>query len=217
MFGKQDPMIQIFESCYIPVWHTRVKCRNALKYIINFDCPVNIEQNGHNIKFEFSGTRTPKSNGKVESKFQSFYGRIRETLNNVWLEDSVRTGVWADCARTTTFLSNITSMKAKDRCPYHIMFGSRPKLPKGLRNFGEMGVVTNKDDLQRMMKNCGLACMFVRYSVDHTNYVYRILNLNSKRIIQTRDGFWLAKGYDDWRRKKFLQKIMIKMKTLVIP
>jgi hypothetical protein len=37
-------MIQIFESCYIPVWHTRSNSKNSLKLIINFDCPLNVEQ-----------------------------------------------------------------------------------------------------------------------------------------------------------------------------
>jgi hypothetical protein len=35
-------------------------------------------------------------------------------LNNGGLEGSLRTGVFAKCARTTTFLSNVTLIKAKD-------------------------------------------------------------------------------------------------------
>jgi hypothetical protein len=38
----------------------------------------------------------PQRNGKVEQKFQTFYGRSRVTLNNEGLEDSIRTGVWAE-------------------------------------------------------------------------------------------------------------------------
>jgi transposase InsO family protein len=41
---------------------------------------------GHNIKFEFSSPRTPQQNGKVERKFQTFFGRIRAILNNAGLE-----------------------------------------------------------------------------------------------------------------------------------
>jgi hypothetical protein len=44
--------------------------------------------------------------------------------------------------------------------------------------------------------------MLVGYSVDRTNDVYLILNLNTKRIIQTRDAFWKGKGYNDWRSNK---------------
>jgi hypothetical protein len=42
----------------------------------------------------------------------------------------------------------------------------------------------------------------VGYSVDHANNVYRILNLNSKRIIQTRHFAWIGKCYNDWRNNK---------------
>ena len=70
------------------------------------------------IKFEFSGPRTPQQNGKVERKFRTFYGRIRATLNNSGLEESVRSGLWAECARTIAFLADIISIKTKDNCPY---------------------------------------------------------------------------------------------------
>ena len=36
---------------------------------------------GINIRFEFSGPRNPQRNGKVERKFQTFYSRVRGTLN----------------------------------------------------------------------------------------------------------------------------------------
>jgi hypothetical protein len=46
-----------------------------------------------NIIFEFLGPRTPQRNGKVERKFQIFYGRIRATLNCAGLKDRMRHGV----------------------------------------------------------------------------------------------------------------------------
>jgi hypothetical protein len=42
--------------------------------------------------------------------------------------------------------------------------------------------------------------MFVGYSVDHANDVYRILSLNYKWIIQAIDVVWLGKQYIDWRK-----------------
>jgi hypothetical protein len=123
----------------------------------------------------------------VKRKIQIFYGRSGPTLNNGGLDDSIRTGVWADCARTTTFLSNIISTKAKDKCLYQLIFSRKPKLSTSLRIFGGMGVVITKDGVQGKLKNRGLACMFVRYSVDHTNDVYWIFNVNNERIMQIKD------------------------------
>jgi hypothetical protein len=86
-----------------------------------------------------------------------------------------------------TFLSNITSLKGQDKCPYQLLFGSTPKLPSNLRSFGEMGVVATKSDIQGKLTNRGSTCMFVGYSVNHSNDVYRMLILDSKRIIHSRD------------------------------
>jgi hypothetical protein len=101
----------------------------------------------------FSDPRTPQRNGKVEQKFQTLYGRMRATLNNGGLEDSVRTGVWAECARITTFLSSITLIKAKGKCPYQLMFGSKLKLLTSLNIPEEIVIVTTKDDIQGKSKN----------------------------------------------------------------
>jgi hypothetical protein len=88
--------------------------------------------------------------------------------------------------KKTTFLCNIISIKVKDKFSYQQMFGRKAKISTSLRIFEEMGAVTTKGDIQWKLKNCGLTCMFVGYSVDHANDAYRILNLNSKRIIQKR-------------------------------
>jgi hypothetical protein len=99
------------------------------------------------VKFEFSGPLTPQRNGKVERKFQTYFGRIRAMLNSVGVKDQLRSGVWAECAMTVTFLSNVTSIKNKEVCPYELLFGCKPKSPTSLRSFGEIGVVTTKANI----------------------------------------------------------------------
>ena len=99
--------------------------------------------------------------------------------------------VWAECARKVTFLSNITAVKSKDVCPYQLLFGSKPRLPKSLRSFGEIGVVTTKSNIQGKLRNRGTVCMFVGYSVDHAHDVYRMLNLETNYIINSRDITYL--------------------------
>jgi hypothetical protein len=70
---------------------------------------------------------------------------------------------------TVTFLSNVTSIQNKKVCPYELLFGCKPKLPKSLRSFDEIGVVTTKANIQSKLKNRGTPCMFVGYSVHHAN------------------------------------------------
>jgi len=116
---------------------------------------------GCSIKFEFSGPRTPQQNGKVERKFQTFYGRIRAVLNHAGFENGERSGIWAECARAITFLSNITASKTKEKCPYQLLFGNKLKVPPSLRISGEIGVITTKDNVQEKLKTRGTACNFV--------------------------------------------------------
>jgi hypothetical protein len=40
--------------------------------------------------------------------------------------------------------------------------------------------------------------MFMGYSVDHSNDVYRMLNLETKSIIHSRDVVWLNKSLTEW-------------------
>jgi hypothetical protein len=40
------------------------------------------KQHNLKIKFEYSGPRTPQSNGRMESKFQTLYGRIQARMND---------------------------------------------------------------------------------------------------------------------------------------
>jgi hypothetical protein len=142
----------------------------------------------------------------LERKFQTFFGRIRAMLNSAGVKDQLRSGVWAECAITVTFLSNVTSIKNKEVCPYELLFGCKPKLPTSLRSFGEIGVVTTKANIQSKLKNRGTPCMFVGYSVHHANDVYRILNLDTKRIIHSRDIIWLKEANNDWIERKVSQK-----------
>jgi hypothetical protein len=142
----------------------------------------------------------------VERKFQTFFGIIRAMLNSAGVKDQLRSGVWEECAMTVTFLLNVTSIKNKEVCPYELLFGCKPKLPTSLRSFGDIGVVTTKANIQSKLKNRGTPCMFVGYSVHHANDVYRMLNLDTKRIIYSLDIIWLNEAYQDWIERKVSQK-----------
>jgi hypothetical protein len=149
---------------------------------------------------------TLNATGKVERKIQTFFERIIAMLNNAGVKDQLRSGVLAECAMTVTFLSNVTSIKNKEVCPYELLFGCKPKLPTSLRSFGEIVVITTKTNIQSKLKNRQTPCMFVGYSVHHANDVYRMLNLDTKMIIQSRDIIWLNEAYHDWIDREVSQK-----------
>jgi len=123
-------------------------------------------------------------------------------LNSSGLKDHLRSGVWNECAMTVTFLSNITSIKNKTICPYQLLFGSKARLPESLRSFGEIGVVMTKSDIQGKLSNRGTPCIFMGYSVNHAHDVYRMLNMETKKVINSRDMIWLNQVYNDWKVQK---------------
>jgi hypothetical protein len=119
-------------------------------------------------------------------------------LNNAGLKNGVRSGVWAECGRTVPFLSNITAIKVQEKCSFYLLhYGWKPKVAPSLRVFGDMGVVTIKNNIQGKFKNRGTICMFMGYSVDHSNDVYRMLNLEPRNIIHSRDVVWLNKSFTE--------------------
>ena len=128
-------------------------------------------------------------------------------LNNAGLKNGVRSGVWAECARTVTFFSSITATKVQEKCSFQLLYGCKLKLAPSLRIFGEMGVVTTKSNIQGKLKNRGTTCMFMGYSVDHSNDVFRMLNLETKKIIHSRDIVWLSKSFTEWFNSKSISNV----------
>jgi hypothetical protein len=101
-----------------------------------------------------------------------------------------------------SYLSNITSIKEKMICPYQLLLGNKPRLPEILRSFGEISVVTNKKDIQGKLTNRGTPCMIMGYSINHAHDAYRMLNIETKKIIKSRDIVWMNKVYKDWKDQK---------------
>jgi hypothetical protein len=131
-------------------------------------------------------------------------------LNSARLKDHLRSGVWAECAMTVTYLSNITSIKEKMICSYQLLFGNKPIVPESLRSFGEIGVVTTKNDIQGKLTNRGTPCIFMGYSINHAHDVYRMLNIKTKKIINSRDIIWMNTFYKDWKDQIDKKKSVVK-------
>jgi len=168
----------------------------------NFALEKFCKQQNLQVKFEFSGPRTPQRNGKVERKFQTLYGRIRAMMNSAGIEGEFRKGLWAECASTATFYENIIVNKEKKKSPFELMFKSKGKELKSLKRFGEMCVVTTKAKIQGKLNDRGTACVFVGYPKGHSNDVYRLLNPETNQIINSRDIIWLNKTYGQWMKSK---------------
>ena len=64
-----------------------------------------------------------------------------------------------------------------------------------------MGIVMTKKKIQGKLKDRGTVCMFTGYPPNHACDVYRMLNLKTKHIFNSRDIVWLNKSFGEWDKK----------------
>jgi hypothetical protein len=101
-----------------------------------------------------------------------------------------------------TYLSNIISIKSSLKSPFELFCGEKPTLHNHLKIFGEVGAVTTKDKIEAKLTNRATTFIFVGYTDHHSRDVYRMLNLNAKSIINSRDIICLNKTYGEWKKNK---------------
>ena len=93
-------------------------------------------------------------------------------LNSAGLNNELRNKTWAECAMTTTYLSNIMATLSENKCQLELLIGCKPKLNYNLKTFGEIGVVTVKDHIQGKLRNQGTTCILVGYTENYSRDVY---------------------------------------------
>jgi hypothetical protein len=91
-------------------------------------------------------------------------------FNDSGLKDDLRSKTWAECAMTTTYLSNVIAIKSGNKFPYELLFRLKAKLHSCLKTFG----ITTKDEIQGKLRNRGSTFMFVGYTDNHSRDLFRM-------------------------------------------
>ena len=174
-----------------------IRCDNAGE---NRKLEEKIMESELKIDFEYTPVGTPQHNGVVERAFATLYGRVRAMFNRAGIYDENRKILWAECAAVATFLDGILVENSKDKCKHEMFYGSMPIFAKKLRTFGEMGVVLDQKNrkIKQKLSNRGKTHIFVGYSSRHSSDVYRMYNLETKRVTVTRDIRWLSMTYGEY-------------------
>jgi hypothetical protein len=108
----------------------------------------------------------------------------------------MRRGIWAEYASTATFYANILVNRESQKPDYESMFELKFKRFRIMKIFGEMVVVATKKRIQGKLSDRGTVCTFLGYLQNHSDNVYRLFNINTMKVIKSRDFIRLAKGYD---------------------
>jgi hypothetical protein len=175
-----------------------IRCDNAGE---NKATDTACAKEGLGIQFEYTAPGTPQQNGRVERKFATLYGRVRSMMNHANLPLTIRKGVWTEAAATATNIDTFLVTNNKPVASYNAFHEKESPFVRHLRTFGEIGVVLNhaKKAIKGKLDNRGRHCMMLGYADNHAKDVYRMLNLETNRVLLTRDIIWLKKMYGAWK------------------
>ena len=89
---------------------------------------------------------------------------------------------------TATHIQNILVSKNTPD-PYYLFHEKEAQYARNLRTFGEIGIVYNHStkNIKSKLKDRGKVCMFVGYAENHSSDNYRMMDLNTRRVIISRD------------------------------
>ena len=173
------------------------------------------ECNKHNlgVVFEFTAPGTPRQNSVVERRIPVLMGRARAMLIQAGMDSKGKGEFWCEVISTATKLDSIMVRPDRTIPPYTLFNNKDAKCMQHLRTFGEMAVVAMHEGKKMRSKlgNRGKTCMFAGYADDHAGYVYRFLNIHTKRIIMSRDARWLNIIWKHYRMKNIYARKQVEL------
>ena len=144
--------------------------------------------------FEFTAKNTPEQNGKLERYIATTWGRTRSLLNSTGLPNELRGRLWCEAFSTSIKLWNISASKVGDKLRCEKWNNYIPNYAYGLCKYGEIGIVKHSGIIKKT-DNKGYPCAMVGYGEDHATGVYRMLNVETKRVSVTRDIKWMNMNF----------------------
>jgi hypothetical protein len=158
-------------------------------------------QHQRGIHFEYTRPGTPQYNGRVERMFANLYGRVRTMLNAARLVKFIREGVWAEVAKRAMDIENMLVTPNKPVAAYHRFYGIKEREMKFYKPIGYMAIVEENHNckIRSKLANRGRVCMFLGHAPNHATDTFRFLNLQTMKVVVSRDVIWLNKCYGDWK------------------
>ena len=140
----------------------------------------------------------------VERKIPTLVGRSRAMLLTAGFSQQDKRKFWFEAISTATKLDNIMVRKERTKPPFTLFYNDEPKYMKFLRSFGEMAVIAISDGkkMRSKLDTRGRTGIFVGYADDHAGNVYRFINIQTKKIILSRDIQWLNSFWKEYKKRK---------------
>ena len=136
-----------------------------------------------------------QQNSVVECAFPTLMGHTRAMMNYAGFNKNMWQVMWCKAPNTATALDGITVPNWKNKDSYELLFRKPPHDMENLPTFGEIAVMKESVNISTKLDSSRRICMFLGYSEDHTQKVYRFLNLNTKKVVYSQDVQWMNTMY----------------------
>ena len=203
----------------IPVWIKELKAKYGIdmKYFRldksgeNKSLQKECDKQNFEIRFAFTAPGTTQQNSVVERKIPTLMGRSRAMMLKAGFSQQDKRKFWCEVISTATELDNIMVRKERTKPPYTMFYNDEPKYKKYLRSFGEMTVIAISDGkkMRSKLDTRGRTGIFVGYADDHAGNIYRFINIQTKKIILSRDKQWLNSFWKEYKKRKDDSKKLI--------
>ena len=149
----------------------------------------NFLDDGLKVTFKYTASRTPQQNERIERKLANLFGRVRAIIAAACIEDDLRKKLWAEGANTCANLYNILVNVKEEKPSFQKIIGSKedPRYIKHLISFRGLETILNQNKIKVKMTNRGKKAIMIGYVRQNNNDTYRMYNLETGRVILTRD------------------------------
>ena len=132
------------------------------------------------------------------------------------LLQSIRIKLWAEAAQMATDQESALVTATRPVAPYNAFYEKESPGWRYGRQYGEMGIVnygsTNK--IKAKHANKGRPCMLIGKGINQPKDCYRFLNLETLKVIASRDVLGLGKTYGEWKGLKKRSEMLTEMKQM---
>ena len=130
-------------------------------------------------------------------------GRSRAMMIQAGYSQQDKRKFWCEVISTATKLDNIMVRKQRTKPPHTLIYNEQARYNKYLRSFGEMAVIAISDGkkMRSKLDTRGRTGIFVGYADDHAGNVYRFINIQTKKIILSRDVQWLNSFWKQYKKR----------------
>jgi len=150
------------------------------------------------IVFEYTARDTPQQNSLAELGLTVLSALGRSIMAAANVPEEIRNkGVWREAIKTATDLDALAAIELDGVLQPRVKHwsGKMPAYANHLKTWGEAGTVKTKNKMTTKIEDRGITCMFVGYAKQHSGDCYRMLNLNTMGIHETRDIIWLHRMF----------------------